>query len=221
MNRHFRRSYNRVTGGLASGTHSRNDALMLELDDQQQAARDWFESLRDRICSTFEQIEREAGSDAAFVYSPWDRTDVSGEAGGGGIRGQMIGKVFDKVDPDRMQQMWTRMRPMPVDAFAEKSLRDVAKNKPVIVWPMGGKLFWWIDRLSPSLCIKMARDMYDSNQRLMQHQLLEVWFCAGIGCPAQVAQSSPEEAAKHQGQENDQRRQVEERPAHGIKEALA
>jgi len=81
--------------------------------------------------------------------------------------GGKFGKVFDKVDPDRMQQMWTRMRPMPVDAFAEKSLRDVAKNKPVIVWPMGGKLFWWIDRLSPSLCIKMARDMYDSNQRLM------------------------------------------------------
>ena len=38
---------------------------MLELDDQQQAARDWFESLRDRICAAFEEIEREAGSDAA------------------------------------------------------------------------------------------------------------------------------------------------------------
>ena len=35
---------------------------MLELDDQQQAARDWFESLRDRICAAFEEIEREAGS---------------------------------------------------------------------------------------------------------------------------------------------------------------
>ena len=39
---------------------------MLELDDQQQAARDWFESLRDRICAAFEEIEREAGCDAAF-----------------------------------------------------------------------------------------------------------------------------------------------------------
>ena len=48
---------------------------MLELDDQQQAARDWFESLRDRICAAFEEIEREAGSDAAFAYTPWDRTD--------------------------------------------------------------------------------------------------------------------------------------------------
>lgn len=82
--------------------------------------------------------------------------------------GGKFGKVFDEIDPDRMRQMWNRMRPMPVEAFAERSLRDVAKNKPVIVWPMGGKLFWWIDRLSPSLSIKMARDMYESNQRLMR-----------------------------------------------------
>ena len=70
---------------------------MLPLDDQQQAARDWFESLRDRICTEFEAIEREAGSDAAFAYTPWDRTDVTGEPGGGGVRGQMAGTVFEKV----------------------------------------------------------------------------------------------------------------------------
>ena len=70
---------------------------MLQLDDQQQAARDWFESLRDRICAAFEEIEREAGSDAAFAYTPWERTDDSGESGGGGVRGQMAGKVFEKV----------------------------------------------------------------------------------------------------------------------------
>ena len=29
---------------------------MIELDEQQQAARDWFESLRDRICDAFEEI---------------------------------------------------------------------------------------------------------------------------------------------------------------------
>ena len=70
---------------------------MLELDDQQQAARDWFESLRDRICAAFEEIEREAGSEAAFAYTPWERTDASGGPGGGGVRSQMSGKVFEKV----------------------------------------------------------------------------------------------------------------------------
>ncbi|MEO7277023.1 MAG: oxygen-dependent coproporphyrinogen oxidase [Sphingomicrobium sp.] len=77
----------------------------LVLDDQQQSARDWFEALRDRICAAFEAIEREAGSDAAFDFVPWQRTGVSDEPssnygvndGGGGVRGQMVGKVFEKV----------------------------------------------------------------------------------------------------------------------------
>ncbi len=70
---------------------------MTELDPQQAAARIWFESLRDRICAEFETIEREAGSDAVFEYTPWDRIDPSGEPGGGGVRGVMKGKVFEKV----------------------------------------------------------------------------------------------------------------------------
>ncbi|HXG99914.1 MAG TPA: oxygen-dependent coproporphyrinogen oxidase [Sphingomicrobium sp.] len=70
---------------------------MIALDAQQQAARDWFESLRTRICAEFEAIEREAGSDAAFSYTPWNRTEDDGSAGGGGVRGQMNGRVFEKV----------------------------------------------------------------------------------------------------------------------------
>ncbi|MEG3171993.1 oxygen-dependent coproporphyrinogen oxidase [Sphingomonas sp. ZB1N12] len=70
---------------------------MIELDPQQAAARTWFESLRDRICAEFEAIEREAGSDASFEYTPWNRTDPSGEPGGGGVMGVMKGRVFEKV----------------------------------------------------------------------------------------------------------------------------
>jgi coproporphyrinogen III oxidase len=74
---------------------------MLALDDQQQAARDWFESLRDRLCTAFEEIEREGGSKASFKFTPWERDDATGEpgakSGGGGVRGQMTGKVFEKV----------------------------------------------------------------------------------------------------------------------------
>jgi len=72
---------------------------MISLDSQQQAARDWFESLRDRICAEFEAIEREAGSDAAFAYTPWDREadGIEPGEGGGGVRGVMTGQVFEKV----------------------------------------------------------------------------------------------------------------------------
>ncbi|MBY8822739.1 oxygen-dependent coproporphyrinogen oxidase [Sphingomonas colocasiae] len=70
---------------------------MIELDTEQQAARTWFESLRDRICAAFEAIERDAGSDARFDYLSWDRADPDGSPGGGGVRGVMKGKVFEKV----------------------------------------------------------------------------------------------------------------------------
>jgi coproporphyrinogen III oxidase len=69
---------------------------MMTLDAEQQAARTWFESLRDRICAAFEAIEREAGSAAAFAYTPWQR-DSGDEDGGGGVQGLMKGRVFEKV----------------------------------------------------------------------------------------------------------------------------
>jgi coproporphyrinogen III oxidase len=71
--------------------------MTLTLDPEQQAARNWFESLRDRICSSFETIEQEAGSDARFAYTPWYRNDDASGASGGGVRGLMKGRVFEKV----------------------------------------------------------------------------------------------------------------------------
>jgi coproporphyrinogen III oxidase len=70
---------------------------MKPIDPEQTQARHWFEHLRDLICAEFESIEREAGSDAAFDYTAWDREDPSGEPGGGGVRGVMKGRVFEKV----------------------------------------------------------------------------------------------------------------------------
>ncbi len=69
------------------------------MDWQRQTleARAWFESLRDRICTEFEAIEREAGSDAAFEYLAWDREEPGNAKPGGGVRGIMKGKVFEKV----------------------------------------------------------------------------------------------------------------------------
>ena len=60
-------------------------------------ARTWFESLRDRICAEFEAIEREAGSDASFDYLSWQREEDGNPDPGGGTRGVMKGKVFEKV----------------------------------------------------------------------------------------------------------------------------
>jgi coproporphyrinogen III oxidase len=70
---------------------------VIELDDEQRAARTWFESLRDRICAVFEEIERESGSDARFGFTPWNRDNDPDARGGGGVQGLMKGRVFEKV----------------------------------------------------------------------------------------------------------------------------
>jgi coproporphyrinogen III oxidase len=62
-----------------------------------EQARAWFESLRTRICEAFEAIEREADSDAAFEYTAWARQEAGNDSPGGGVRGVMKGKVFEKV----------------------------------------------------------------------------------------------------------------------------
>lgn len=64
----------------------------MTLDEKKKQASLWFRELRDTICTRFEAIEQEMGSDARFTIKPWDRPE-----GGGGEMGTMKGKVFEKV----------------------------------------------------------------------------------------------------------------------------
>lgn len=62
-------------------------------------AREWFESLRDRICAELERLEREApadlfpGNPAKFDFKPWTRATGSGGGVGGFLNG---GRLFEK-----------------------------------------------------------------------------------------------------------------------------
>ena len=68
----------------------------MELRDQ---ARTWFESLRDRICQAFEEIEDEFRGQDHDTLSPgrFERTSWDRPEGGGGVMGLMRGRVFEKV----------------------------------------------------------------------------------------------------------------------------
>jgi len=70
---------------------------MSDWSEQTAHAKVWFETLRDQICAAFEEVEREAGSDAAFEYTPWQRSEAGNDDPGGGVQGLMKGKVFEKV----------------------------------------------------------------------------------------------------------------------------
>jgi len=71
--------------------------IMSDWQPRTARAKEWFESLRDQICAAFEAIEREAGSQASFQYTPWQRTEEGNDQPGGGVQGLMKGQVFEKV----------------------------------------------------------------------------------------------------------------------------
>ena len=74
------------------------------MERRKQAARTWFEDLRDRICTAFEAIEDESiGTHRDLPPGRFERTSwrrVLGPAGedrGGGVMSVMRGRVFEKV----------------------------------------------------------------------------------------------------------------------------
>jgi coproporphyrinogen III oxidase len=76
---------------------------MSVIEDRKARARAWFEALRDDICAAFERLEDDApallypGGAGRFLRTPWERTDHSGQPGGGGVMSMMRGRLFEKV----------------------------------------------------------------------------------------------------------------------------
>jgi coproporphyrinogen III oxidase len=77
--------------------------LPADIETLKQTASAWFRSLRDDLCAEFERIEDEVAGPLAdlppgrFVREPWQRTDHSGDPGGGGEMSMLHGRVFEKA----------------------------------------------------------------------------------------------------------------------------
>jgi len=83
----------------------------------------------------------------------------------GGKHGVFVAAIPEQEQRDRARRYFERFRPMDVRRFAAKALDQVARNRAIIVLPAWWKLFWWLDRLSPTLSMFMAQRIFESARR--------------------------------------------------------
>ncbi len=79
--------------------------------------------------------------------------------------GGKYGKMLMDIPQEKLHEMFERLRPMSPGDFAERVIDSVARNKPIIVQPSWYKRFWWINRLSPSLGIALARRSFQKRAK--------------------------------------------------------
>ncbi|BBX05075.1 short-chain dehydrogenase [Mycolicibacterium moriokaense] len=63
------------------------------------------------------------------------------------------------VTAEEVQKSWDRLRPMAPDKFAKRVLRAVLRNDAIIIVPRWWKAWWYLERLSPALSLRLASVM--------------------------------------------------------------
>ncbi|MFZ1177741.1 MAG: SDR family oxidoreductase [Mycobacterium sp.] len=61
------------------------------------------------------------------------------------------------ISDEEILKMWERLRPMAPEKFAERALRAVLRGDAIIVVPAWWKAFWYLERLSPALSMRVAK----------------------------------------------------------------
>jgi NAD(P)-dependent dehydrogenase (short-subunit alcohol dehydrogenase family) len=79
--------------------------------------------------------------------------------------GGKYGKMLIDIPPEQVRQLWEKLKPMSPNLFAKKVLRLVAKNKAIIIVPSWWKVYWWVNRLSPSLGIFLSQKQFQKVQK--------------------------------------------------------
>ena len=81
------------------------------------------------------------------------------------LEGGKYGKMLVDIPPEQLRRIWEKFKPMSPNIFAKKVVSLVARNKAIIIVPSWWKLFWWINRLSPSFGRFLAQRGFQTLQK--------------------------------------------------------
>ncbi len=81
------------------------------------------------------------------------------------LRGGRYGRMNLPVSAQEAEERFERLRPMDPNLFAKKTLRAVFKNRAIVVVPRWWKLWWYLERISPSLSMRIAGAFLESGRR--------------------------------------------------------
>jgi NAD(P)-dependent dehydrogenase (short-subunit alcohol dehydrogenase family) len=64
---------------------------------------------------------------------------------------------YNGVSDEDLLKFWEPFRPMAPEKFADRALRGVLRGDTIIVVPAWWKAFWYLERLSPALAMRLAK----------------------------------------------------------------
>jgi NADP-dependent 3-hydroxy acid dehydrogenase YdfG len=83
------------------------------------------------------------------------------------MTGGKYGRLQTNVDAaEFVKEMFEPLRPMPPQAFAEQALRAVLRGKAIIVLPAWYRAMWYLERLSPTLSMRMSKSALKRKRKL-------------------------------------------------------
>ncbi|MBT3311255.1 MAG: SDR family oxidoreductase [Desulfobacterales bacterium] len=84
--------------------------------------------------------------------------------------GGRYGRWIRSYPKEKLDAFMASARPLPVDIFANVALKQISRNKAMIIIPFRWKILWWMSRLSPGLGIIFSKLMFKGMRWKLGHQ---------------------------------------------------
>ena len=84
------------------------------------------------------------------------------------IHGGKYGRWIRDYPKDKVTKLMESTRPFPVDRFVELALKQIARNKAIIVIPLIYRIWWRMYRMSPAFGIAMARLLFQAMRKQLK-----------------------------------------------------